>query len=82
MTKNKRNAGRKKLPVYDSIYGDYDDTNINKKVMKIPDVITHDIGWELITGMKFTSSSYEQVYLMHKQTPLRREHRYYERKKK
>jgi len=79
MKKNPRNAGRKKLPKYESIYGDYDDTDLDKKKMKIPDIIKHDIGWELITGMKFTSKAYEDVYMRNKYTPLRREKRYYER---
>lgn len=82
MKKNPKNAGRKKLPKYKSIFGDYDDRDLSKKVMKIPDVITHDIGWELITGMKQTSEAYERTYLRSKYTPLRREFRYYEKQEK
>ena len=49
--------------------------------LKIPKIVRHDIGWELITGMKHTSEAYEHTYMKNKKTPLRREHRYYEKQK-
>ena len=66
---NGKKIGREKSPKYKSIFGDYDDRDLSKKVMKIPDVITQDIGWELLTGMKRTSESYEKNYLEKKHTP-------------
>ena len=36
MKKNPRNAGRKRLVHYESIFGDYDDTDLSKKKLKIP----------------------------------------------
>jgi len=63
-----KKVGRKKKPVYNSIFGDYDDKNLDKKVMKIPKIINQDIGWELHTGMKRTSVSYENQYLESKFT--------------
>ena len=64
-----KKVGRKKNPIYKSIFGDYDDKDLDKKVMKIPKIITQDIGWELLTGMKRTSISYENQYLESKHTP-------------
>ena len=81
MKKNPRNAGRNRLVHYESIFGDYDDTDLSKKKLKIPKIVRHDIGWELITGMKHTSEAYEHTYMKNKKTPLRREHRYYEKQK-
>ena len=64
-----KKVGRKKKPVYNSIFGDYDDTDLNKKVMTIPKIINQDIGWEMQVGMKRTSLSYEKQYLESKYTP-------------
>lgn len=64
----KKKVGRKKKEVYKSIFGDYDDTNLDDKVMKMPEIITQDIGWELLTGMKRTSETFEKQYLEHKKT--------------
>jgi len=58
----KSNAGRKKKPKYESILGDYDDTDLDKKVIKIPEIINQDIGWELQFGMKYISQSHEKQY--------------------
>ena len=63
-----KKVGRKKKPVYNSIFGDYDDKNLDEKVMKIPKIINQDIGWELQSGMKRTSLSYERQYLQSKFT--------------
>ena len=64
-----KKVGRKKKPVYKSIFGDYDDTDLDKQVMTIPKIINQDIGWELQSGMKRTSLSYETQYLQGKYTP-------------
>ena len=63
-----KKVGRKKKPVYNSIFGDYDDKNLDEKVMTIPKIINQDIGWELHTGMKRTPISYENQYLESKFT--------------
>ena len=63
-----KKVGRKKNIVYKSIFGDYDDTDLDKKVMKIPKIINQDIGWEMQVGMKRTSLSYETQYLQSKFT--------------
>lgn len=63
-----KKVGRKKKPVYNSIFGDYDDKNLDEKVMKIPKIINQDIGWELHSGMKRTSVAYENQYLESKFT--------------
>ena len=63
-----KKVGRKKSPKYNSIFGDYDDTDLDKKVMKIPKIINQDIGWEMHVGMKRTSLSYEHQYLQKKFT--------------
>ena len=64
-----KKVGRKKKPIYKSIFGDYDDKNLDKKVMKIPEIINQDIGWEMQFGFKRTSISYEKQYLASKYTP-------------
>tara|TARA_R110000824_G_scaffold5954_1_gene27318 strand:+ start:2287 stop:2499 length:213 start_codon:yes stop_codon:yes gene_type:complete len=63
-----KKVGRKKKPVYNSIFGDYDDKNLDEKVMTIPKIINEDIGWEMQLGMKRTSLSYETQYLQSKFT--------------
>ena len=63
-----KKVGRKKNIVYKSIFGDYDDTDLDKKVMKIPKIINQDIGWEMQVGMKRTSLAYETQYLQSKFT--------------
>tara|TARA_R110000824_G_scaffold395501_1_gene596178 strand:+ start:356 stop:574 length:219 start_codon:yes stop_codon:yes gene_type:complete len=66
---NGKKVGREKKVVYQSIFGDYDDRDLSKKVMTIPEIITYDIGWELATGMKRTSASFERQYLQRKHSP-------------
>ena len=63
-----KKVGRKKKPVYKSIFGDYDDKNLDEKVMKIPKIINQDIGWEMQFGFKRTSLAYETQYLQSKFT--------------
>ena len=63
-----KKVGRKKNPVYNSIFGDYDDKNLDEKIMKIPKIINQDIGWEMHVGMKRTTESYENQYLESKFT--------------
>ena len=63
-----KKVGRKKKPVYNSIFGDYDDKNLDEKIMKIPKIINQDIGWEMHVGMKRTSISQENQYLESKYT--------------
>ena len=76
-----KKVGRLKEVKYESIFPNYKDDDLRNKKMVIPKIIKHNIGWELITGMKHTSESYEHTYMKHKKTPLRREHRYYEKQK-
>ena len=64
----KKKVGRKKKEVYKSIFGDYDDTNLDDKVMTIPKIINQDIGFEMQFGFKKTSLVYEQQYLNFKKT--------------
>tara|TARA_R110002051_G_C8499359_1_gene464469 strand:+ start:473 stop:688 length:216 start_codon:yes stop_codon:yes gene_type:complete len=63
-----KKVGRKKKPIYESIFGDYDDKNLDEKIMKIPKIINQDIGWEMQFGFKYTSQSYETQYLQSKFT--------------
>ena len=63
-----KKVGRKKKPVYKSIFGDYDDTDLDKKIITIPKIINQDIGWELQSGMKRTTVAYENQYLESKFT--------------
>ena len=63
-----KKVGRKKNVIYKSIFGDYDDTNLDKKIMKIPEIINQDIGWEMQFGFKRTSQAYEAQYLQSKFT--------------
>jgi hypothetical protein len=63
-----KKVGRKKKEIYVSIFGDYDDKNLDEKVMKIPKIITQDIGWEMQFGFKVTTQSYEKQYLDYKKT--------------
>jgi len=63
-----KKVGRKKKPVYNSIFGDYDDKNLDEKIMKIPKIINQDIGWEMQFGFKRTTESYENQYLASKHT--------------
>tara|TARA_R100001244_G_C5150600_1_gene129586 strand:+ start:770 stop:982 length:213 start_codon:yes stop_codon:yes gene_type:complete len=63
-----KKVGRKKKPIYKSIFGNYDDKNLDEKIMKIPKIINQDIGWEMQLGMKRTSLSYETQYLQSKFT--------------
>ena len=64
-----KKVGRKKKPKYESIFGDYNDRNLDEKVMTIPKIINQDIGWEMQFGFKYTSMSYEKQYLQGKHTP-------------
>ena len=63
-----KKVGRKKNVIYKSIFGDYDDTDLDKKVIKIPKIINEDIGWEMQFGFKRTSQAYERQYLQSKFT--------------
>mgnify|MGYP003122485389 FL=1 len=64
----KKKVGRKKKHIYKSIFGDYDDKNLDDKVMTIPKMIDDDYGWEMQFGFKSTSLLYEKQYLEHKKT--------------
>jgi hypothetical protein len=64
-----KKIGRHKETKYVSIFPDYDDRDLNKKKMKIPKIIKHNIGWELITGMKYKTEKQETQYLRTKHTP-------------
>jgi len=59
----KTKVGRKKKHIYKSIFGDYDDKNLDDKVMKIPEIINDDYGWEMQFGFKYVSLSDEKQYL-------------------
>ena len=50
-----KKVGRKKKPVYKSIFGDYDDKDLDKKVMTIPKTIRYDIGMEMQYRFKHIS---------------------------
>ena len=63
-----KKTGRHKETKYESIFKGYRDDDLDNKVMKIPKIIKHDIGWELITGMKYRSESDESQYLRTKHT--------------
>ena len=63
-----KKVGSKKNVVYKSIFGDYDDTDLDKKIMTIPKIINEDIGWEMQFGFKRTSLAYERQYLQSKFT--------------
>lgn len=65
---NWKNAGRKRKTKYISIFGDYDDTDLDKKVMTIPKIITQDIGYEMQFGFKHISDPKERQYLQSKKT--------------
>ena len=65
---NGKKVGREKSPKYESIFGDYDDKDLSKKVMSIPKIIKYDIGMEMQFGFKHTSISYERQYLQSKFT--------------
>ena len=55
---------------YKSIFGDYRDRNLDEKTMNIPDIITQDIGLELILNMKHTDYVQENAYCKKKHTPI------------
>tara|TARA_R100000781_G_C4043476_1_gene114864 strand:- start:462 stop:668 length:207 start_codon:yes stop_codon:yes gene_type:complete len=58
-----KKVGRKKKEIYNSIFGDYDDDNLDNKKMNIPKIINQDIGYELQFGFKFISVRDEKQYL-------------------
>lgn len=62
----KTKVGRKKKQIYKSIFGDYNDRNLDEKVMTIPKIINDDYGWEMQFGFKRISIAYEKQYLEHK----------------
>jgi len=64
-----KKVGRLKEVKYESIFPDYDDSDLSKKKMVIPKIIKHDIGWELITGMKLKTETQERQYLGTKHSP-------------
>ena len=59
-TKIKRTT---KHQTYISIFGNYQEDDLTKKVMVIPKVITQDIGFELHFGFKALTSVRENQYL-------------------
>ena len=58
-----KKTGRHKETEYQSIFKGYRDDDLNNKVMDIPKIIKHDIGWELITERQ------ESQYLRTKFSP-------------
>tara|TARA_R100000781_G_scaffold114664_1_gene86067 strand:+ start:1226 stop:1453 length:228 start_codon:yes stop_codon:yes gene_type:complete len=64
-----KKTGRHKETEYQSIFKGYRDDDLNNKVMDIPKIIKHDIGWELITGMKYKTERQEAQYLRTKFSP-------------
>ena len=64
----KKKTGRKKKHIYKSIFGIYDDINLENKTMNIPKIIDDDYGWEMQCGFKSTSTYYEKQYLNKKRT--------------
>ena len=63
-----KKTGRHKEIKYKSIFKGYRDDDLKNKVMKIPKIIKHDIGWELITGMRYRTDKDENQYLRTKHT--------------
>ena len=61
-----KKVGRTRKPIYKSIFGDYDDRDLDKKVMKIPKIINQDIGYEMQLGIKYIPNSGERSYLRSK----------------
>ncbi|QDP68042.1 MAG: hypothetical protein GOVbin3264_23 [Prokaryotic dsDNA virus sp.] len=64
-----KKIGRLKESCYKSIYPNYKDDDLRNKKMIIPEIIKHDISWELITGMKYKTDVQELQYLRTKHTP-------------
>ena len=58
-----KKTGRYKEENYDSIFGDYDDKDLSKKKMVIPNIIKHDIGYELQFGFRHVSQTREKQFL-------------------
>jgi|TARA_R110002020_G_scaffold49886_1_gene141625 hypothetical protein len=63
-----KKTGRHKETKYESIFKGYKDDDLKNKVMLIPKIIKHNIGWELITGMKYKTELQENQYLRTKHT--------------
>jgi len=63
-----KKIGRHKETKYESIFKGYKDDDLKNKVMSIPKIIKHNIGWELITGMKYKTELQENQYLRTKHT--------------
>tara|TARA_R100001594_G_scaffold11334_3_gene25801 strand:+ start:6354 stop:6581 length:228 start_codon:yes stop_codon:yes gene_type:complete len=64
-----KKIGRSKEVKYESIFPNYKDDDLRNKKMVIPKIIKHNIGWELITGMKYKTDLQERQYLGTKHTP-------------
>ncbi len=64
-----KKTGRFKESEYKSIYPNYKDDDLRNKKMVIPEIIKHNIAWELITGMKYKTERQESQYLRTKHTP-------------
>jgi len=63
----KQKVGRKRKRKYESIFGDYNDKDLSKKVMNIPDIINDDYGYEMQFGFKYITDYEEGTYLRQKE---------------